>query len=40
MTAGVGYRFLLNSVVIDDGEGDSASAVTRYHLEAGTPSSA
>lgn len=37
MTAGDGYRYLLNSVVIGDGDRDSASAWTRYYLESGTP---
>ncbi|MGJ0203570.1 relaxase domain-containing protein [Leucobacter sp. gxy201] len=37
MAAGDGYRYLLNSVVIGDGDRDAASALTRYYLEAGTP---
>lgn len=37
MTAGDGYRYLLNSVVIGDGDRDAASALTKYYLEAGTP---
>jgi conjugative relaxase-like TrwC/TraI family protein len=37
MTAGQGYRYLLNSVVVGDGDRDSASALTRYYTEAGTP---
>ena len=37
MTAGDGYRYLLNSVVIGDGDRDATSALTRYYLEAGTP---
>ena len=37
MTAGDGYRYLLNSVVTGDGDRDAASALTRYYLEAGTP---
>jgi len=37
MTAGDGYRYLLNSVVVGDGDRDAASALTRYYLEAGTP---
>lgn len=37
MTAGDGYRYLLNSVVIGDGDRDTTSALTRYYLEAGTP---
>lgn len=37
MTAGGGYRYLLNSVVTGDGDRDAASALTRYYLESGTP---
>lgn len=37
MTAGDGYRYLLNSVVRGDGDRDSASALTRYYVEVGTP---
>ncbi|MGO2655159.1 MobF family relaxase [Brachybacterium alimentarium] len=37
MTAGDGYRYLLNSVVTGDGDRDSASALTRYYSESGTP---
>ncbi len=37
MTAGDGYRYLLNSVVTGDGDRDAASALTRYYLETGTP---
>ncbi|MGO1315428.1 MAG: MobF family relaxase [Cellulomonadaceae bacterium] len=37
MTAGDGYRYLLNSVVIGDGDRDAASTLTRYYLESGTP---
>ncbi|GAA1370713.1 relaxase domain-containing protein [Luteococcus sanguinis] len=37
MTAGDGYRYLLNSVVIGDGDRDAVAALTRYYLEAGTP---
>ena len=37
MTAGDGYRYLLNSVVIGDRDRDAASALTRYYLESGTP---
>ncbi|MEB4613729.1 MobF family relaxase [Leucobacter sp. M11] len=37
MTAGDGYRYLLNSVVTGDGDRDAASELTRYYLEAGTP---
>ncbi|MBF9336195.1 relaxase domain-containing protein [Microbacterium lacticum] len=37
MTAGDGYRYLLNSVVIGDGDRDAASVLTRYYTESGTP---
>lgn len=37
MSAGQGYRYLLNSVVVGDGERDAASALTRYYTESGTP---
>ena len=37
MTAGDGYRYLLNSVVIGDGDRDAVAALKRYYLEAGTP---
>lgn len=37
MTAGEGYRYLLNSVVTGDGDRDAASVLTRYYAEAGTP---
>ena len=37
MTAGDGYRYLLNSAVTGDGDRDAASALTRYYLESGTP---
>jgi len=37
MSAGQGYRYLLNSVVVGDGARDAASALTRYYTEAGTP---
>lgn len=37
MAAGGGYRYLLNSVVIGDGDRDAAAALTRYYLESGTP---
>lgn len=37
MTAGDGYRYLLNSVVTGDGDRDAASALTRYYLEVGAP---
>lgn len=37
MSAGQGYRYLLNSVVVGDGDRDAASALTRYYAEAGNP---
>lgn len=37
MNAGDGYRYLLNSVVVSDGDRDAAAALTRYYLESGTP---
>lgn len=37
MTAGNGYRYLLNSVVTGVGDRDTTSALTRYYLESGTP---
>lgn len=37
MTAGQGYRYLLESVVVGDGDRDAATALTRYYSEAGTP---
>lgn len=37
MTAGQGYRYLLDSVVVGDGDRDAATALTRYYTEAGTP---
>lgn len=37
MTAGQGYRYLLNSVVVGEGEKNSASALTRYYVEEGSP---
>lgn len=37
MTAGQGYRYLLNSVVVGDGDRDAATALTRYYEQSGTP---
>lgn len=37
MTAGHGYRYLLNSVVVGDANTDAASSLTRYYAEAGNP---
>lgn len=37
MTAGQGYRYLLNSVVVGDGDRDAATALTRYYEQTGTP---
>lgn len=33
MTAGDGYRYLLNSVVYGDGDHDASSALTRYYKQ-------
>lgn len=38
MTAGQGFRYLLNSVVVGDGDRDAATALTRYYEQTGTPS--
>lgn len=37
MSAGQGYRYLLDSVVAGDGQRDAAQALTRYYAETGTP---
>lgn len=37
MTAGQGYRYLLNSVVVGDGDRDAVTALTRYYEQTGTP---
>lgn len=37
MTAGQGYRYLLHSVVVGDGDRDAATALTRYYEQSGTP---
>lgn len=37
MTAGQGFRYLLNSVVVGDGDRDVATALTRYYEQTGTP---
>ncbi len=37
MTAGQGYRYLLSSVVVGDGDHDAATALTRYYEQSGTP---
>ncbi|CAN7380820.1 relaxase domain-containing protein [Microbacterium foliorum] len=37
MSAGHGYRYLLDSVVVGDGQRDAAQALTRYYNESGTP---
>ncbi|WGH92522.1 MobF family relaxase [Auritidibacter ignavus] len=37
MTAGQGYRSLLNSVVVCDGDRDATTALTRYYEQTGTP---
>jgi conjugative relaxase-like TrwC/TraI family protein len=37
MSLGAGYRYLMSSVARADGPGHSASALTRYYAESGTP---
>lgn len=37
MSAGNGYRYLLNSVVVGDGQRDFTEPLTRYYAEKGTP---
>jgi conjugative relaxase-like TrwC/TraI family protein len=37
MSLGAGYRYLMSSVARADGSGYSASALTRYYAESGTP---
>jgi conjugative relaxase-like TrwC/TraI family protein len=37
MSLGAGYRYLMSSVARADGSGHSASALTRYYSESGTP---
>lgn len=37
MSAGQGYRYLLSSVVVADGDRDGASALTHYYKRPGTP---
>lgn len=37
MSAGNGYRYLLNTVVVGDGERDFTEPLTRYYAEKGTP---
>ena len=37
MSLGAGYRYLMSSVARADGTGHSASALTRYYAESGTP---
>lgn len=37
MTAGQGYRYLLSSVVVGDGDRDAATALTRYYEQTGVP---
>ncbi|NDO79158.1 relaxase domain-containing protein, partial [Kocuria indica] len=37
VSAGQGYRYLLNSVVAGDGHRDAADALTRYYEQTGTP---
>lgn len=42
MTAGQGYRYLLDSIDVDvgDGDQDAVTGLTRCYVEAGTPFSA
>jgi len=37
MSLGSGYRYLMSSVARADGDGNAASALTRYYAESGTP---
>jgi conjugative relaxase-like TrwC/TraI family protein len=37
MSLGAGYRYLMSSVARADGSGHTASALTRYYAESGTP---
>ncbi len=37
MSLGAGYRYLMSSVARADGDGNAASALTRYYAESGTP---
>ena len=37
ITAGQGFRYLLNSVAVGDGHRDAADALTRYYEQTGTP---
>ena len=37
MSLGAGYRYLMSSVARADGSGHSASALTRYYAQSGTP---
>lgn len=37
MTAGQGFRYLLNSVAVGDGERDATTALTRYYEQTGAP---
>lgn len=37
MTAGSGYRYLLQSVAVGDGDRRAATSMTRYYIEPGTP---
>ena len=37
MSLGAGYRYLMSSVARADGPGHTASALTRYYVESGTP---
>ncbi len=37
MSAGHGYKYLLKTVVVGDGERDLSTPLTRYYAETGTP---
>ena len=40
MTGGQGYRYLLDSIDVGDGDQDSVTGLTQSYVEAGTPFSA
>jgi len=37
MSSGKGYEYLLNSVVVGDGDRDMSTPLTRYYTESGCP---
>lgn len=37
MSSGKGYEYLLNSVVVEDGDRDMGTPLTRYYIESGCP---